>query len=153
MLSIVKPTDEMVRHIAKNLRPADEAEIRAHGFSDVQGVLIAGTRIGTSHVVLGPDGSPLAVGGYCSEGEGVASVWLVASQGMTRHRREFLAEVGPFLDDLQKSFPLIYNFVWAGNREHIRLLRWLGCSFINTKRINGNPFYEFIRISPQCASL
>ena len=46
-----------------------------------------------------------------------------------------------------KRFDLLYNWVDARNKVHVKWLRWLGFIFINKHHNDqGIPFYEFVKV-------
>lgn len=81
---------------------------------------------------------------------GVGVPWLVASPGLLPHAIPFLRRCAPFLDEMQRAYPLLVNYTDARNTVHHRWLRWLGFTIIKRhERIGaaGIPFYEFVRIA------
>ena len=71
----------------------------------------------------------------------------------TKWRRDFLHTSRILVEEWQKRFPILQNFIDARNVTHIRWLRWLDFTFISRREQHGPfglPFYEFVRIVP-CA--
>ncbi|MCA2979537.1 MAG: hypothetical protein INH37_14775 [Myxococcaceae bacterium] len=77
--------------------------------------------------------------------------WLVATPALIPHAVPFLRRCAPFLDEMQRRYPLLVNYTDARNTVHHRWLRWLGFTFIRRhERMGaaGIPFIEFVRIAP-----
>jgi hypothetical protein len=84
----------------------------------------------------------------------VGQVWMVATDQLLDHQKEFLRYTHSFIDKLHDHYPLLFNWVDARNTVHLKWLKWSGFTFINYHEKWGPlglPFYTFVRIRP-CAS-
>lgn len=75
--------------------------------------------------------------------------WMVSSERLHKHARQFLKANHEMFAELHKKFPVLTNFVDARNAVHIKWLRWMGFSFINIHQEYGvekMPFYEIVHI-------
>ena len=94
--------------------------------------LLAGlNQPGTCETIVDQDGLPLAMYGSTSGG----CVWLLGSDELLKHRREFLRRSKEIINDLHVRYGKLWNAVWAGNTEHIRWLEWCGFT------VHRPPFY------------
>ena len=65
-------------------------------------------------------------------------------------KKELLTRPIKWLEEKNKEYPLLVNYVDARNKVAIRWLRFLGFTFIRKIEKYGvgrKPFYEFVRIS------
>ena len=79
-------------------------------------------------VTLDHGGFPLAIGGNCGD-----QVWFVTSDQVWRLNRalkvRFHRLICEYRDEMLKTYPVLWNFVWVGNTSHIRFLRSIGAVF------------------------
>jgi len=153
---VQRATVEDVIYIAKNLRQADRMECDASAGMPPEQVLPqsvgAGRDVWTFHRgdglpvgVFGADPTPIAE---------VGIVWMVSTDVVTQHKREFLTRCRPLVLALNEQYPIITNMVDARNTLHHRWLKWLGFSFLRRIEHWGArsvPFYEFARMKQTCA--
>ncbi len=80
----------------------------------------------------------------------VGTVWAMGTNDVKAFRKDFLAQSAWWLDVLHgNGRDILYNVVDARNKDHIRWLKWLGCSFIAlhpTWGVESLPFYEFVHL-------
>lgn len=79
----------------------------------------------------------------------VGRIWMIASPELSRRSRLFLRHARPFLDRIQRCYPLLFNTVAEFQHTHIRWLRWMGFTFIRRwprYGITETPFLEFVRL-------
>lgn len=90
----------------------------------------------TGCVTLSHDGQPLAIGGNCEE-----QVWFVTARHvefLTKAQRlEFRKCIIEYRDKMLDQYPVLWNFVWIGNKSHIRFLKTIGAVFNNTFTPDG----------------
>lgn len=81
-----------------------------------------------SSVVLIHNDSVLAYGG--NQGD---NVWFVTSRLTARlsraEKREFGRKISAYRDLMLDRYGTIWNYVWSGNKSHIRFLKLLGAKF------------------------
>lgn len=80
--------------------------------------------------------SLLAVGGNVGD-----QVWFVTDQKVRylnhKERQEFRKRIIEYRDMLHEKYPILWNYVWVGNRSHIRFLKTIGAVFENDFTLNG----------------
>lgn len=93
--------------------------------------------------------SLLAIGGNVGD-----QVWFVTDQRVSRltreERLEFRKNIIEYRDRLHEKYPILWNYVWVGNRSHIRFLKTIGAVFENDFTLNGTFQLFTIRRQP-CA--
>lgn len=79
-------------------------------------------------VTLDLSGFPLAIGGNV-EGQ----CWFVTSDQVWRlnkdNKRKFRKLILEYRDKMLSEYPVLWNYVWAGNTSHIRFLKTIGAVF------------------------
>lgn len=112
-------------------------------------------------------GHPIAIFGIAAGGmfEGIDSrtgeawslgrlgfPWMVATDELPAHGREFLRVSRDWLADLAHGYGFLCNQVWMENTTHIRWLQWLGFEF--GKPYSDGPFDEsFIPFSMKVSDI
>lgn len=128
MVKFVKPTVEIIQHIADNMRAEDAAEVWAsHRHTPMQ-ALSAGMKLSDYTVVVCVDDVPCAILGLVIHdiltGSGVP--WLLSTEDALKHKREFLKQSPPVIQEMLSICPRLFNHVHIENRISIRWLKWLG---------------------------
>ena len=79
-------------------------------------------------VVAHYKGKPIAFGG--NQGD---CVWFLTSfevERMTREEKlQFRALIMEYRDTMLAQYPTLWNYVWVGNKSHIRFLKSIGAVF------------------------
>lgn len=87
-------------------------------------------------VTLSHSGFPIAIGGNCGD-----QVWFVTSRYVEfltrRQRRDFFKCIVEYRDKMLASYPVLWNYVWIGNKSHIRFLKAIGAVFEDTFTADG----------------
>lgn len=98
-----------------------------------------------SSVVLMDGPNVLAYGG--NQGD---CVWFLTDHRSLfltgRQRHEFFEHIVAYRDLMLGQYPVIWNFVWSGNKSHIKLLKRIGAKFHNewaTSPVTGERFQLF----------
>lgn len=55
--------------------------------------------------------------------------WLVASDGLLKIKRSFLAGCEPYIRSMSEGCDVLTNYVWVQNKVSLKWLAWLGFSF------------------------
>lgn len=125
---LVKPTPAHVHTIAANMRDEDAAEVWASHRHTPLEAMTSGFELSDLSVVVEVDGAPIAMTGLVKgsllTGHGVP--WLLSSREALAHRREFLLQSPPIIEQMLSVCPRLSNYVHAENRLSIRWLKWLG---------------------------
>ena len=139
-------------YVAQRMRSADRDEVASCGRTPIR-CLLNGYIYGHKCITILIDGIPIAICGTVisnAKEPKAASIWLLGTDGITEHKRLFIENSKAYLDYLCEGYDLVWNYVDARNRVHIRWLRWLGFVFIRSttdKSIDGTSFYEFAKIT------
>ena len=153
MLAHTRPSvPEDAFQLAPRLRAEDVAEIEAMSGNPPLLALLNGTQGTECYSIVSEDG--LVIGMYGLNhmpeyGPGQAAVWLLASPDLLSIKAQFLRETMGHVLDFHSRYPLLWNYVWAGNAAHIKWLHRLGFTFIAKHEHFGHGqecFYEFVRI-------
>jgi len=139
--------------IAAEMREEDKQEVLAFsGLSPLAGLICGFNFSDESFVVYETDTEdPLFIFGYTviEPPDLTACIWLLGTDKIKKHSRQFLQGSGLYIDYLQTKAKLLYNFVDQRNLIHIRWLKWLGFKFIKIEENFGyeqRPFIEFARL-------
>lgn len=140
---IRKATEQDVRSF--EIAIDDINELMAHDpRRDLESVLLS--HLTPSSVVLTDAlGAVYAYGG--NQGD---NVWFLTSRLVSRlskaEKREFGLHIARYRDLMLDQFPVLWNYVWSGNKSHIRFLRLLGAKFhpeVTISPVTGERFQLF----------
>lgn len=149
-LRVIAAEDHHLVHVSENLRTADLEDFAGAGMVDPLGGFREAAAVGRCWAVLLPDGVACAVGGVIPSGDPLEGIcWMMGTDELTRHSREFLRRVPDYLDALHELYPLIGNLTRQSNTLHRRWLQWAGFTLLpQVQEIEGatEPFHEMIRI-------
>lgn len=142
-------TLEDVVALSLTMRQGDIDEVAAsNGISPYEALLL-GYEVSDATSVF-EDGKVVAMYGCAGAGDGIGSPWLLGSDRLAHLKKELLTRPIKWLEEKNKEYPLLVNYVDARNKVAIRWLRFLGFTFIRKIEKYGvgrKPFYEFVRIS------
>lgn len=143
--------------LAPTLRQEDASEIQAATGLCAAEVLVEGVlQSKPCFTLVSPTtGRVAALLGVNPVEPEVGRVWLLGSGEIVSHSRQFLRNSRPITEELNRQYPVLFNYVDARNTVHIAWLKWCGFTFIRLIPEHGferRPFYEFVRI-PTCANL
>jgi hypothetical protein len=146
---IIRPTEEVVRYVALNMREDDKQEVSAASGMDPLRALEFGVSAssGYCYAALDPKGWPAVVFGVVEMPFGGAP-WLLGTDSIARYARRFHKEAVAIVDRMLTDWGTLYNLVDARNTVHVKWLRRLGFSF-GAPVIHGveqRPFLPFSRI-------
>jgi len=137
--------------LAPRLRDIDKLEIHAMSGNKPLEALLSHFKIKTPvhKSIVRNDGLILGMFGVCDcpfkTGYGVP--WLLASEPLVDHSREFLKNCRKWVAEMQKPYPVLYNYIHTQNAVAMRWLQW--CGFDVTKQVefgrDKEPFYLFIK--------
>lgn len=101
----------------------------------------------TLSVISKTSEEPIAMfgsGWYFDNKGWVPYVWLLGSEEIWTHRKDFVSHSKHFLDLITDDMDFAMNVVHVDNKPSIRWLKWLGCEFLPEVVISGEPFHPFI---------
>lgn len=145
VIEIVPARPSHVRRIAAVMRQADRDEVEAATGKDVLPVLAASFRRSSICMVALVDGKPEVMfgAGDLSILTGLGAPWLLGSDAIERHRREFLRMSVYWRSQLLERYSTLRNMVDCRNTVAIRWLRWLGFGFSEPFKHRGHDFMMF----------
>lgn len=87
-------------------------------------------------VTLWGNGVPLAIGGNCGD-----QVWFVTSWHVQhlspKDKRKFRKLIIEYRDKMLSTYDTLWNYVWIGNKTHIRFLKTIGAVFHEEYTLDG----------------
>ncbi|AIT13664.1 internal virion protein A [Salmonella phage BP12A] len=134
MTMIIRPTTERDFELFK---PSDEDidEAKAYGIEP-------SFPPASKCVTMSLHELPVAIGGNNGD-----QVWFVTSAEVWRLSRpaklEFRKLILEYRDTMLKQYPTIWNYVWLGNKSHVRFLKSIGAVFHNAFTGDSNQFQLF----------
>lgn len=127
-VEIRKAVPEDAPLLAYNLRAADVGEMAAYGYPDpLPPVARSAERsmLCWSAFVDGEMAAMLGVGPV-SMLRGIGAPWMMGTPLLDRHIREMIKRTPEYLGRMEELFPVLTNWVYAGNRSSKRWLRAVG---------------------------
>ena len=136
--------------LAPKLREQDKNEVMAsHGLEPVTALHLSFKLSNKSYSIIHDD-EVIGMFGYGpGDSDIVAVPWLLASDKLKEISREFLPQSKTWVEEVNKDFPILVNYVDARNTVAIRWLKFLGFKFIrkiDKFGLGQIPFYEFVRV-------
>lgn len=128
MIEFIKPTEELIKVIAENMRDADAAEVWAsHRHTPLQ-ALMSGWESSHKAAIVSVNGRPCVMLGLVVRDvlTGTGVPWLLGTDYALKHAREFLKLSPPVIEEMLHMCPRLFNYVHADNIVSIRWLKWLG---------------------------
>ncbi len=128
MVKFEKPTDEMIKHIADNMRAADALEVWEMSRQTPLQSIEEGLKLSKFSSVAVINGTPCAVFGLVVvdilTGTGVP--WLLGTDYAVKHRKVFLENCKQGLDQMLQTCPNLFNYVHSDNKISVRWLKYMG---------------------------
>lgn len=141
-LQLKECTPDDLRFIAENLRDQDEVEVSLLTRSPMVDVLVASQEASIITLGIFLDGKPAGVFGLTEVSPEVGAPWLLGTDLLVKHSREWLG-VAPAMRDLFHSrYPTLMNMLHTKNTRSKRWLKKLGFSFL-PDAIPGCPNFEY----------
>lgn len=136
--------------VARNLRKQDQEEVIAGGGSDPSGGFAIAMMYGETWALEGPSGNACMVGGVCpTEEDGWGMCWMMGTDEILDHTREFLGMSRPFINSLHEQYHTLTNTIHSKNTLHIRWVEWCGFTVdrdpIPSPAGNGEVFFNIVR--------
>lgn len=147
-VEVVLPTDELLREIADNMRPADREEVLALGiYTDIFHALKNSVAMSPHCVVFTADSQPLCVMGVAQNSlfEDGGSPWMLGTVALSQHNRSLMDIAPRYIRVMRGLYPSMENYVHAKNKGAVRWLRVLGFEIEPVVRygIKGELFHPF----------
>lgn len=147
-VKFTRPTEEAIRFIAANMRQQDADEVWATGRNTP--LIALQKSVDSSHfslLITGDDDTPLTLLGLRVENiiTDIGVPWLLSADQALNHRKEFLRQSPPVIDEMLQICSRLENWVHDKNTVSIRWLRWLGFTIDPAKPVgvDGEMFHRF----------
>lgn len=149
-IQVIPATPAHIRTIAKRMRQADRDEVSAMSDRTPGEALAYSLRKSACAWTGIIDGRPEVMFGVGDLNilAGVGAPWLLGTDAVEVHAREFLRLSVDFRDQLLRRYPIMRNFVDDRNTISIRWLKWLGATVLEPVELRGHPFRLFELRSP-----
>lgn len=138
-----------ISSLASRLRDADKQEIKASSDLEALEGLSRSVEYSPICYTIMEDELPVGIFGTAPDDANSALVWMLASEDLKRHSRQFLRESRDYIKQLHKESKadLLWNLTDKRNTVHHKWLKWCGFSFIREVNWGAHnlPFYEFGR--------
>ncbi len=138
-----------ISSLASRLRDADKQEIKATSDLDSLQGLSRSVEASPICYTIMEDELPVAIFGTVPDDTNVSLIWMLASDDLKRHSRQFIRESKNYIKQLheESNSDLLWNLTDKRNTVHHKWLKWCGFSFI--REVNWGsynlPFNEFGR--------
>lgn len=132
--------------LAPRLRQLDLDEIMRDEDSDPLGTLVEGVCASAESWAASHGGVVFCIGGIRKAEDGSGIIWLLGSDGVSKHKKEFLSVSKGLFLGYKNQYDLIHNFVGQNSHESKRYLSWLGFTIEPHVTIVGSrqvPFQYF----------
>jgi hypothetical protein len=131
MNQIVPATLEHVEELCNRVRGADLIEMEAALLMDTKTALLMSYCLSTECYAWMCNGQVAAVFGVApdADAEGVGCPWMIGSELVAKENKWFLRNSRRVINDFNKRFPLLENYVHPDNSLSIRWLEWCGFKF------------------------
>jgi hypothetical protein len=140
-------SDAAIDYVLEHLSAEDAAELAAAGPHDWhQHFRDAAAHALTAGTITTAAGTPIAVYGLTPHvsAEGVAIPWMMGTDGVIEHARDFAAISLAVVDEMRQCAAVLINAVHARHTRAVRWLEWLGFHVKHSERVGpGNEFIPF----------
>lgn len=132
MLKVRAATEADARSLAPRLRAQDIYECRVVGGIEPLTALFVGLFRGEASAIVDEDDLPVAMFGAAPDAPGVATVWLLVSDELSRlsYAKQILGGFTEWVERLQGDYDMIRNVIPKSNTPTIRLLQRAGFVFL-----------------------
>ena len=132
------------KYVAEHMRINDVFECRAAGHATPEEAIDTSVEESVQAWTFCYGNVPLCVFGYVPDTAGGAVFWLLGTDEIKRHKREFMRRSKLFKGYLMKKYDYLTNVVCMDNHESVRWLKWLGAEFCEESAvIMGKKFQRF----------
>ena len=115
--------------LAPKIRKGDRQEIMAsNGATPLEALVIPFTEKGKIYSIIGTksEGVIGMFGSVPSKEKGYGVVWLLSSEDLFKHLKQFIKECPKWVADMSKDYEHVYNFVDERNWKSLKWLQFLG---------------------------
>ncbi|PXA91178.1 hypothetical protein DMC25_06390 [Caulobacter sp. D4A] len=143
-----------VSDLAGRLRPSDLDEIAATHDLDPEVSLTTSVMLSDHAWVILKGTRPIAVFGCAATGcEGSGLVWMMGTPEMDERRAAMTIAraTRPYLRQMHRTYPCLWNYIDARNDKSMNWLRWSGFRLLEAHPKHGREgrlFFTFARYDP-----
>ena len=115
--------------LAPKIRIGDRQEIMAsNGVSPLEALVTPFTQEGKIYSIIGTtsEGVIGMFGSVPSSEKGFGVVWLLSSEILFKHTKQFIKECPKWVDEMSEGYEYVYNFVDERNWKSLKWLQFLG---------------------------
>ena len=115
--------------LAPKIRKGDRQEIMAsNGATPLEALVIPFTKKGKIYSIIGTksEGVIGMFGSVPSKEKGYGVVWLLSSEALFKHTKQFIKECPKWINEMSKEYEYVYNFVDERNWKSLKWLQFLG---------------------------
>ena len=147
MVEFVKPTIDMIKIIAQDMRRSDVVEVMSsHGYTPLQALSYSVEQSDYSTMAI-DDGVPISIFGVAVSNitTGLGHPWLLSSNQLFNYKED-LFKIGPVvINDMIAVCPRLINHVHYENKTSIKWLKSLGFIIEDPEPygVKGDPFHKF----------
>ncbi len=126
-------------------RPADVREVELMNGCDFYDVPVVDYADAT--VLVDDNDEVYAIGGVqevVEDGFKLNYVWMLCTGMVERHQTAFLRAARELLKTYLDKYTHLENWVWLGNEQHVKWLKWMGAYFYDIQQVNGEDFQCFV---------
>ena len=137
-------TTEAALSVASNLLPSDQQEcFEGHGCKEFMNIAVGALTTPNSYYYKAPNGKSAAIGGVDDEGK----IWMLCTPIVQDYPIQYARDCIRFINN--RTEKLLWNIVDKRNITHIKLLRFLGFTFLREiiHGPNNLTFIEFCKIN------
>lgn len=145
---------DLLGHLAGNLRQSDLDEINATSELTPMHALVESVRVSERGWIITVDGEPVCIFGAAPSGiPNGGIVWMLGTPRMDERRvaLSICRNFRPYLDELHKLWPVLWNRIDARNQKSMDWLTWGGFRLIEAHPNHGREgrlFFTFSRYQP-----
>lgn len=128
MVQWVKPTEQMIKSIALDMRQADIDEVWASNHHTPLDALMEGWKVSDVSLIALCDDEPVLMLGLVKRDllTGTGVVWLLGANKGLKYKRELLRQGKLIIDEMLTICPRLCNMVHNKNVVSIRWLKYSG---------------------------
>lgn len=131
-------------YIAEHMREMDVFECQAVGYPTPLKAIKGSVKVSAEAWTFCYKTVPLCVFGHVPDDCGGAVFWLLGTDDVRRHKREFMRHSKIVKARMMEKYKYLTNVVCMDNKESVRWLKWLGAEFQEeTAMLMGRPFSRF----------
>ena len=125
-----RATPESLKYIADHMRDQDVAEVWASSRVRPLEALTTSVAMSDKHAIAYANSVPTVVMGLVMSDllSGIGVPWMLGTDGVVKHKREFIKRTGPIVDEMMAQCTLLCNHVHSKNTVSIMWLHRLGFS-------------------------